>query len=210
MFERDNTPQWLVWARKIQAIAQSGLTYTENEYDVERYNELRNLAIEIVNHHLNHPLDQISDIMVSETGYLTPKIDVRGVIFRDNTILLVQERVDGKWALPGGWAETGHSPTENVVKEVLEEAGLVVEPVRLLMLLDKEKHNHPPSLHHTYKCFLLCRIVGGEMKPGFETLDVSFFSRDNLPPLSEGRTTGGQISMAFSFKDNPEQATIVD
>lgn len=202
--------KWLEWAKQIQAIAQTGLTYTKDVYDRERYDQLMDLGINIVSTYTNAPEDKIKLLFANETGYATPKVDVRGVVFKNDKLLLVKEVIDGKWALPGGWADIGFSASEVVKKEISEEAGLIVKPVKLLGLLDKKFYNHPPELYHVYKVFIRCEIIGGAMHGGLETTAVDFFSEDELPVLSTERNTLEQIKLMFEFLRNPERPSILD
>ncbi|BBI36438.1 NUDIX hydrolase [Cohnella abietis] len=202
--------KWLEWAKQIQAIAQTGLTYSKDVYDTERYEALRDISVDILANYTSVSKEKISLTFASELGYATPKVDVRGVIFRENKILLVREKHDGSWALPGGWADVGFSPSEIAVKETKEEAGFDVVPVRLLAVLDKKFHNHPPGAYHVYKMFIRCEIVGGQAEAGVETSDVDFFSLDNLPELSLERNTVEQIQAMFDFLENPDKEVILD
>lgn len=202
--------EWLDIAKQIQSIAQAGLTFCENKYDIDRYHQLRELSLKIVNEFTGIKQEKLIDIFTSEKGYQTPKVDVRGVIFRNDKILMVRENIDGLWSIPGGWADVGLTPFEVAVKEVKEEAGLIVKPVRLLAVLDKKLHLHPPDLYHVYKMFVLCEETGGELSIGLETTDVNFFSPDNLPPLSLHRITREQINMLVDFKNNPNKPAICD
>jgi ADP-ribose pyrophosphatase YjhB (NUDIX family) len=194
--------QWLKIARELQSIAQAGLTYTQNKYDVERYEQLKQLSKNIVDEYSGLAMEKIDQIFELEEGYLTPKVDVRGVIFREDKVLLVKETIDGKWALPGGWADVGYTASEVVEKEVQEEAGLKVKVKRLMAVLDKKCHPHPPDLYYVYKMFFLCDQIGGQLKRGMETSDVGYFGIDELPELSTGRNTKGQIEMVFELKSN--------
>lgn len=205
-----NTPYWIELAQKMQSIAQNGLTYAQGKYDIERYEQLRQLSIDMLEHYTGEPNDIIKQIFASDSGYRTPKIDVRGVVFHENKILLVQELLDMKWSLPGGWAEVGLSPFENTKKEVLEEAGIKVTPIRILALLDKRKHAHPPDINHSYKIFVLCQWDSGELKAGMETNDAAFFSRDAIPETSMERIIPEQIATMFEFLDNPEKTVYCD
>ncbi|MNR20765.1 NUDIX domain protein [compost metagenome] len=137
-------------------------------------------------------------------------MDIRGVIFQDGKILLVREKLDGNWALPGGWGDIGLSPSEVAVKEIAEESGYQAEAIRLLAVLDKKFHHHPPEPYHVYKFFILCRITGGEAAEGVETSGVGFFGEDALPELSQERNTEKQIKMLFEFLKNPENPVILD
>lgn len=202
--------KWLSWAKEIQAIAQTGLTYAKDVYDIERYQALRELSVDILANYSFESKERIRLSFADEGGYSTPKVDIRGVVFRENQILLVREKLDGKWALPGGWADIGLSPSEVVVKEISEESGFQAEAIRLLAVLDKKFHNHPPEPYHIYKFFILCRIVGGEAAEGVETSGVSFFSEDELPELSEERNTKEQLRMMFEYLRNPEKVVILD
>jgi len=205
-----NTPYWLEIAQKLQALAQAGLTYSRNEFDIERYQQLRTMAVEIVSNHTYTEELVIRNIFASENGYPTPKVDIRAVIFRSGKILLVKEKMDGNWSLPGGWADIGFSPFEIAKKEVLEESGLHVIPIRLLAVLDKKKHNHPPDVYHAYKLFILCFEKGGSLKAGLETLDAGFFELNEIPSLSIERNTPEQISLMFDYYKNPDRTTICD
>lgn len=202
--------EWLSLAKKLQAIAQAGLTFTEGKYDRERYEELRGISIKIMSDFTDTEMEKVKNLFASETGYQTPKVDVRGVVFREGRILMVKETIDGKWSLPGGWADIGLSPKQVVVKEVREESGFEVEPVRLLAVLDKNHHNHPPDIYQSYKFFILCRITGGEASTSIETSQVGFFERDHLPELSQARVTPEQIHLLFEYLDHPEKAVEID
>lgn len=197
-------------AKKLQALSQSGLTYCKDKYDIERYEELRDLSSEIMNKISHTPIEEIKDLFARETGYATPKVDIRGVVFKDNKVLMVKEELDNKWSLPGGWADVGLSPSEIIVKEIKEEASILTKPKKLLAVLDKKCHPHPPSPYHTYKLFILCEFLSGEIYPGIETSDVGFFSLEELPPLSLGRNTRTQIEMIFDFLTDPNKDTIFD
>lgn len=203
-------PKWLTWAKEIQGIAQTGLAYAKDVYDIERYEALRELSVDIMAHYTYESKERIQLSFAGEEGYATPKVDIRGVIFRDNKILLVREKLDGKWALPGGWADIGLSPSEVAVKEIAEESGYKAEAVRLLAVLDKKFHHHPPEPYHVYKMFILCKITGGEAAGGVETSETGFFAEDELPELSEERNTAGQLHTVFQYLHNPEKAVILD
>ncbi|MEN2465119.1 NUDIX hydrolase [Ornithinibacillus sp. FSL M8-0202] len=196
-------PNWLRWAKELQAIAQNGITYSKDVYDIERFEEVRRISHEMLAAHTLTDKQIISNLFANETGYRTPKVDIRGVIFRDKQLLMVKEKADNKWALPGGWADIGLSPREVVVKEVKEETGLDVEANRLLAVLDKKCHPHPPSVYHVYKLFIQCEIKGGKVETGVETSEVSFFSQDRIPELSEARNTKSQIDLLFQFLNHP-------
>jgi ADP-ribose pyrophosphatase YjhB (NUDIX family) len=203
----------LAWARRVQAISQIGLTYADNPYDRERYENLRDLAAEMLAAETTgddgdegRARVRLDDVLAGLTGYPTPKVDVRALVRspgRDQ-VLLVQERVDGRWSLPGGWADIGSSPTENAVREVAEEAGVTVAAGRLLAVYDRARHDHPPSPNYIYKLFVACELVAGEPAPGPETMAAGFFDPGRLPPLSSGRVTAVQIARLLYLDDHPE------
>ncbi|HZL42396.1 MAG TPA: NUDIX hydrolase [Verrucomicrobiae bacterium] len=206
--EMDNPSKlpWLDWCRKLAAIAQNGLTYARDPYDVERYSSLREIAAEMVAAGSGADISRIRDLLGKDTGYATPKVDVRGVVFQWNKILLVQEQSDGKWAVPGGWADVCESPSENVTREVFEETGYRVRCAKLVAVLDRSKHPHePPFLYHIYKLFLECEILSGEAKPGADIQAVGFFGEKEIPALSLTRITMGQLAMLFEHHKNPDQ-----
>jgi len=202
--------QFLDFAKKIQSIGQIGLAYASNPYDIERYQQLRQISFEMMETLSQSTVEKIALLFENENGYQTPKVDIRGIVFRGDKILMVQEKTDNCWTPPGGWADVGLTPNEIAVKEIYEESGNEVEPIRLLAILDKKCHNHPPSPWHVYKIFILCREKGGSLRPSIETLDANFFSIDHLPPLSIERITKEQIEMVYDFKDNPEKLAICD
>lgn len=195
--------------RRIQAIAQSGLAFTKDPFDKERYQELMTIAATMMSSSLDERTEDILTIFNDEQGYPTPKLDVRGVVFHNKKILLVKEKMDNLWALPGGFCEVGLSPNENVVKEVIEEAGIDVKAKRLLAMLDMNKHHHPKQLFHYYKIFIECEWLEGSLEKGLETSEVNFFEKDHLPPLSTGRNTEEQIKLLFSFM-NEDKMPIID
>lgn len=195
--------KWLDFQRRIQAIAQIGLTYTDGVYDRERYEQLREIAIEMAAVYTERDPQPIRNLFKNEEGYATPKIDVRGVVFRDDRILMVKEKVDGLWTLPGGWADIGDTPSEAAVREIHEEAGFQTRPIKLLALYDRQRQGHPVETYYTYKFFFLCEITGGEASTNHETLDVGFFGLDDLPRLSTPRVTRAQIERMFAHHANP-------
>ena len=196
-------PRWLAWTRRIAAIAQNGLTYTEGPFDLERYHELRRIAAEMMGAYTDTAPERIAELFARQDGYATPKVDVRGVVFREDRILLVREREDGLWTLPGGWADAGESPREAVEKEIREESGYRTRAEKLLAVYDAERHGAPPYSWAVYKLFVRCELLGGEPKDSIETTEVGFFAEHELPPLSEGRATRGQIARMFEHLRNP-------
>jgi len=202
--------KWLDWAIRLQAIAQSGLTYSDNKYDLQRFQEIRDVSAEILREYSDVSMDKVVDLFCFEKGYQTPKIDVRAVIIEDGRILLVKEQIDGKWSLPGGWAEVDLTLSENVVKEVKEEAGMDVEAFRLLAVLDARKGNPYPSPFGIYKILIACKKLGGSFVPNIETSECGSFSLDDLPELSTGRTSKDQIALSFLASRNENMHTIFD
>ncbi|MGG0453962.1 NUDIX hydrolase [Priestia megaterium] len=202
--------KWLDWAKQLQSLAQAGLTYSKDIYDVERFELIRNISVEMLSQQTGMEMTVIKDLFASETGYATPKVDIRAVIFKDNKILMVKENSDGSWALPGGWADIGLTPSEVAVKEVKEESGFDVKAVKLLAVMDMKCHPHPPSPFHIYKMFIQCEIIGGQPMKGVETSAVEFFAENKLPPLSIARNTQTQIEMAFKHLYNPKEPVYFD
>lgn len=197
-------------ANKILTIARAGLTYSQNEYDLERYQDLEKISFQLLEMAVNLPIEKLITSFSDEHGYLTPKVDVRGVVVKDGKILLVQEKSDGKWCLPGGWADWGYSAAQNVEKEVWEEAGMRVKVTRLLALQDKAKQNHPPDIFYVYKVFMLCEIIEETLSAGTETLAAGFFSPDSLPVLSVGRTTREQLQLMYKLAVDPDSIAVFD
>ncbi len=194
--------KWLKWAMEIQSLAQAGLTYTDNVYDIERYERLREISAEIISEKSNISIDKVKDLFCNETGYQTPKIDTRAAIFKDNKILLTHEN-NGTWSLPGGWCDVLESVGSNTKKEVKEETGLDVETVKIISIQDRNKHNTPVYAYGVCKVFILCNITGGDFTPNIETTEIKYFSLDKLPNnLAEEKTNREQIEMCFkSIKD---------
>jgi ADP-ribose pyrophosphatase YjhB (NUDIX family) len=203
-------PKWLDWAQRLQAIAQSGLAYAPPQYDLERYEAVREIAAEMMAQSADTEIAPIRDLFASQAGYATPKVDVRAAIFRGTEILLVREREDGCWTLPGGWADIGESPSEAAVREVREESGYETRAVKLLALYDRNRHGHPPIPFHAYKVFFRCELVGGAPAHSSETSGVGWFAEDRLPALSLTRVTGAQIHRLFEHSRHPEWPTDFD
>jgi ADP-ribose pyrophosphatase YjhB (NUDIX family) len=197
-------PKWVAWARELQAIAQTGLHFSESEYDRERYRRILEISIEILANYSGESPALIRELFENQTGYATPKVDVRGVVFRDDKLLLVQERSDGLWTLPGGWADVNDSPSEAVEREIIEESGFRAKAERMLAIFDRAKHGHePPFPFHVYKLFILCRLEGGEAGTSMETTGVEFFGENEIPPLSTSRVTREQIQFCFAAQHDP-------
>jgi len=186
-------------AKKIQALAETGKHYSLSDYDTDRYTDIEKASAEIISQLGGGPVKKIMTAIKEDNGYKTPKVDVRAVILNEkNEILMVREKIDDRWSLPGGWADIGYTPAEVAVKETYEEAGMAVRAGELLAVLDKKCHSHPPDIYYIYKIFIRCYPLDNTMKNGYETTDVRFFSQNNLPGLSEPRNTRDQIDMMFS------------
>lgn len=201
----------LMLAKRVQAIAENGLHYTENDFDKDRYTDLDSISHRLMSLLTSMPLDTIKLTTPEKHGYRTPKVDVRCVIFNDREeILMVKERVDSRWALPGGWCDVGFTPTEVAEKEAFEEAGIRVKAGRVLAIFDKKCHDHPEELFYTYKIFMECIAESYEISTGMETLDVGFFKQDAYPELSTPRNTAFQIDKMFDFLYNRLHWPLVD
>jgi ADP-ribose pyrophosphatase YjhB (NUDIX family) len=174
--------RWLAWAREIQALSQTGLTYSDNDFDTQRYSRLQAIAAEIVREHTTLPVEQVLQDFMAQPGYATPKVDVRGAAVRDGRVLLVQEWADGRWCMPGGWADVGELPSAVVAREVWEESGFEVLPRKVIGVYDANRDGSPLSFYHAFKIVFLCELTGGQARPSNETLDVGFFTFDDLPP----------------------------
>jgi ADP-ribose pyrophosphatase YjhB (NUDIX family) len=198
------------WARKVQAIAQNGLAFTTDPFDRERYTELGELVASLLATELDVPVAQAKGFWAGDEGYVTPKVDVRGGIFEDGRVLLVRERSDGRWTLPGGWVDINDSPSGAVAREIREESGYEAKAVKLAALVDKLRHPHPPGLHHIYKLFFLCERTGGAPKVSNETDAVQFFPVQALPELSTGRVLAAQIERLYQHQLHPELPTDFD
>lgn len=198
--------KWLKWAIEIQSLAQAGLTYTDNVYDIERYERLREIAAEIIEEKSNISLEKVKDLFCNENGYQTPKIDTRAAIFKDDKILLTHEN-NGTWAMPGGWCDVLESVKSNTKKEVKEETGLDVETIKIISIQDRNKHNKPIYAYGVCKIFVLCNVIGGEFIENIETTEIKYFSLDEIPNnLAEEKTNNEQIEMCFkAYKDEKWQ-----
>jgi ADP-ribose pyrophosphatase YjhB (NUDIX family) len=204
-------PTWLAIARELRAIAQTGLTFTADRFDRLRYERLRQLAATLLAQGSGADYEVILGMLLEDKGYATPKVDVRGAAFVDGRVLMVREISDGKWTLPGGWADVNQSAAECVVREISEESGFDAKALKLAAVRDYQKSGHP--LRHVdsiYKMFFLCEITGGAPRASDETSEVAFFSRDALPPLSLGRTTPAQIDRMFHHAEHPDLPTDFD
>jgi ADP-ribose pyrophosphatase YjhB (NUDIX family) len=206
----ESNPKWLEWATKLQSIAQSGLTFGENQYDLDRYQQIRDLSVEIMHEYTGIQHDIITGFFASEKGYQTPKVDIRAAVFRDDKILMVKEKIDGRWSLPGGWADVNTSASESAIRECNEEAGAVVKPRRIIAVQMANRQNNFIYPFTIYKIIIECNLLEYKFKKNSETLESGFFGLDNLPELSEERNTLTQIKLCFEAKNSPVFETVFD
>jgi ADP-ribose pyrophosphatase YjhB (NUDIX family) len=188
---------WINWIVELQTIAQAGLHYSKDAYDIERFGRIREITVEIMSNQSGLPVKIVRDIFCNEKGYQTPKIDTRAAIFQNNKILLVKERDTNKWSLPGGWVDVNESIKSNIVKEVKEEAGLDIIPKRLVAVQDRNKHNKPQYAYGICKIFIYCESISGNFMPNIETVDSEYFSINELPEIENAKNTYEQIKMCF-------------
>ena len=203
------TSTWLDWAVELQALAQAGLHYGKDPFDIERFQRMRDIAAEMLARGTDLPLETVTDLFCRESGYQTPKLDTRAAVFQDGRILLVREN-DGRWSLPGGWVDVNVSVGENTVKEVREEAGLEVTADTVIAVQDREKHNRPRYAWKVCKIFVLCSLVGGHFTPNIETTERRYFALEDLPPLAEQKNTREQIEMCFAAYHDKNWKTLMD
>ncbi len=197
--------------KRVQSISHLGLLYTRDDYDMERYKELKELSHQMIHGITNEPITVIDNYFNQDKEYITPKTDIRAVVFNEqNEILLVKEKSDGLWSLPGGWADIGLSPSEVAVNEVKEETGLDVIAEKLLAVLDKRCHAHPPQADYVYKFFIQCKRVGGEFASAFDIAEKGFFKKDSLPPLSLIRVLPEQVQLMFEYLEDPLKPVTLD
>lgn len=202
--------KWLEHAIEIQSLAQAGLAYTDNVYDIERYERLRQISAEMISEKTDMPTEKVRDLFCGETGYQTPKLDTRAAIFKDGRILLVHEK-NGTWALPGGWCDVLESVGSNTLKEVREKTGLEVKAVRLIAVQDRNKHNKPVYAYGACKIFVLCELVGGKFRENIETTEIRYFFLDELPDnMAEEKTTKEQVKMCFEAYGDQNRQTLFD
>ena len=203
-------PRWLTWARELQAMGQTGLHYSANPYDRENYARIRDIAVEMLAAHTGLPEWEIISAFTAQPGYATVKVDVRAAVVRDDTILLVREVQDGRWAMPGGWADVGEAPAAMVAREVREESGYLVRPTRLVGAWDANRGGRPMEFFHAYKLVFLCELAGGEAAVNHETLGVDFFPFDHLPELSPNRTNKDHIAEIRAHLADPHRPAYFD
>jgi ADP-ribose pyrophosphatase YjhB (NUDIX family) len=202
---------WLTWINKIKAISQIGKSYSKDAYDLERYDQLSGIADSMYTKLSNDPIEKVKGFFIPEKGYATAKVDLRAAIFKNHQILLVREKRDNKWAMPGGWADVGGTPTQGIEREVLEETGYQVQAVRLISVRDQSLHGYTPRYPvHVYKLFFLCEITGGASTENTEISEISFFPLEALPELSTGTTLEADIHSSYDYFRNPAKLVNCD
>lgn len=201
--------KWLQWAVELQGLAQAGLYYGKDQFDLERYERIREISAEMISYKTEIPLEKVKELFCNETGYQTPKLDTRAAIFREDKILLVKEN-NGKWSLPGGWVDVDVSVKENTIKEVKEEAGLDVTADLVIAIQDREKHNLPVYAYKVCKVFVLCTLIGGNFQKNIETVDSGYFGLEELPALAEAKNNYEQIKMCFDAYHSDHWVTQFD
>jgi len=202
--------KWMEWAQQLAAIAQNGLHYSTDPYDRERFEQVRRIAAGMFAAQSTHAPERIFELLAGESGHATPKVDVRGAVFQGESVLLVHERSDGRWTMPGGWVDVGEAPTEAVMREVQEESGYQTRVIKLAAVFDRNRHGHPPSLYHIYKLFFLCEATGGQPAANLEIDAIDFFPIHALPKLSTGRLTEDQVQRLYAHHLHPELPTEFD
>lgn len=205
----DTNEKWLQWAVELQSLAQAGLFYTKDEYDVQRYERIREIAAEMLSFQSDIPAAKVKDLFCNEIGYQTPKLDTRAAIFKDGKILLVKEK-NGTWSLPGGWVDVNLSVKENTIKEVKEEAGLDVTADYVIAVQDREKHNLPIYAYKVCKIFIFCSVAGGHFEDNIETIDSEYFAPNELPLLATEKNNEEQIKMCFDAYHSRHWDTLFD
>jgi ADP-ribose pyrophosphatase YjhB (NUDIX family) len=201
--------KWIEWAREIYSLSQAGLAYSKNEFDLERYKRLQEITAEMLESQSELPKESVLESFSMQAGYATPKIDVRGAVIRDDKILLIQERTDGKWAMPGGWADLGEAPASVAEREVWEESGYRVKAEKVVAVLDANRIQ-PMEFYHAFKIIFLCRLIDGEPRTSNETSAVDFFDLNELPPLSKYRTDEAMLQEVFAHVQDAGRRTAFD
>lgn len=204
------TQKWLDWAREIQSLCQTGLAFASTEYETTRYKRLLEISAEIISEHTNLDKSNLEKILMAQPGYATPKIDVRAAVFQDNKILLVQERTDNCWAMPGGWADVGDFPAAVAERETLEESGFIVKAKKVVGVFDANRSGRPMEFFHAFKIVFLCDLLGGNAQSSNETSDVKFFDLSALPQLSENRTNMKHINEIIAHLKDKNRPTHFD
>ena len=208
--KEEKMPRWLEWAREIQQLSQTGLAFAITEYEKKRYKRLTEITAEIVEHHTKLEKQNVEKVLMAQPGYATPKIDVRAAVIKDDKILLVQERSDKRWAMPGGWADVGDIPSEVAIRETKEESGYKIKPVKVIGVFDANRLGGQLELFHAFKIVFLCDLTGGVAAISEETQDVNFFSFDSLPLLSLNRTNERHINEIIAHLSDSGRAAYFD
>ncbi|MBT3240293.1 MAG: NUDIX domain-containing protein [Chloroflexi bacterium] len=207
---KNQLPKWLTWGREIQAISQTGLAYVENEFDIQRYQRLQEISAEIISEYTGLGVSELVQDFNAQMGYATPKVDLRGAVFRDRKLLMVNEKADGSWAMPGGWADVGDVPSSGTEREILEETGIIARAIKLIGVYDNNRVGDL-RIHHAFKLVFLCEYLEGEPTPSNETLDVQYFERNEIPDQLLGtRTTVRQIEDAYAALADNKIAAVFD
>ena len=206
-----NTKQnkWIAWAREIFSLSQTGLTYNKNEFDIERYKRLQEISAEMIENQSEVSKESVLESFSMQVGYATPKIDVRGAVVHDGKILLIQERMDERWSMPGGWADLGNAPASVAEREVWEESGYHVKAEKVVAVIDANRIE-PLEFYHAFKLIFLCKLIGGEPQTSHETMGVDFFDLNKLPPLSLFRTNEEMLQEVFEHVNDPNRPTYFD
>jgi len=202
-------PKWIAWAREIFSLSQAGLTYSQNEFDIERYKRLQEITAEMLESQSELSRASVLESFSMQAGYATPKIDVRGAVVHEGKILLIQERMDGRWAMPGGWADLGNAPASVAEREVWEESGYHVKAEKVVAVIDANRIE-PLEFYHAFKIIFLCTLIGGEPQVSHETMAVDFFDLNDLPPLSLYRTDESMLREVFAHIQDPNRRTAFD
>ncbi len=203
------TVKWIAWAREIFSLSQAGLVYSKNEFDIERYKRLQEISAEMIESQSDISKENALESFSMQAGYITPKIDVRGAVVKEDKIILIQERADGKWAMPGGWVDLGNTPASAAEREVWEESGFRVKAEKVVAVIDANRIE-PMEFYHAFKIIFLCELLDGEPQISHETMAVDFFAMDNLPPLSIYRTNEEMIKEVFAHVHDPSRKTAFD
>jgi len=202
-------PKWVEWAREIFSLSQAGLAYSKNEFDLERYRRLQEITAEMIESQSDISKESVLESFSMQAGYATPKIDVRGAVVHEGKILLIQERTDERWAMPGGWADLGNAPASVAEREVWEESGYRVKAEKVVAVLDANRIE-PMEFYHAFKIIFLCGLIGGEPQVSNETMAVGFFDLNELPPLSLFRTNESMLHEVFAHVKDPSRPTVFD
>ena len=203
------SPKWMEWAQEIFSLSQAGLTYSQNPFDIERYKRLQEITADMIASQSQLEKESVLESFSMQAGYITPKIDVRGAVVHEGKILLIQERADDRWAMPGGWADLGNSPASVAEREVWEESGFRVKAEKVVAVIDANRIE-PFEFYHAFKIIFLCKLLDGEPRTSYETLAVDFFDPEHLPLLSLFRTDENMIREVFAHLQHPNRPTAFD